>query len=218
MSRASTTVSLNTGRVSSETIESYPKLIIDETDKYKKLYPNHPGIKDLNNIIKWIKNAEVNGNVDPCFGKGKDVKIRISYANIDLLDAYIYRIDMNPLDIEKNRNQEEVINTLLKVRKPLAIKSFKLAPSNYIIHKDTTINIGNELDYGKYILRFKGDGINSDDDLYNNYVTFTVSDLSILDINSIGEKRNVFIVDGETGHPVKGADVEKYDEIGRAHV
>ncbi len=208
---------LNTGRVSSETIESYPKLIIDETDKYKKLYPNHPGIKDLNNIIKWIKNAEVNGNVDPCFGKGKDVKIGISYANIDLLDAYIYRIDMNPLDIEKNGNREEVKNALLKVRKPLAIKSFKLAPSNYIIHKDTTINIGNELDYGKYILRFKGDGINSDDDLYNNYVTFTVSDLSILDINSIGEKRNVFIVDGETGHPVKGADVEKYDVRNREY-
>lgn len=184
-------------------IESFPTLIINEAEKYKKEYPKHPGTKELDKNINWLKNVEVHGSAKrACFGKGKDVEINVSYANTDLLYAEIYRVEMTPIEIEKNKDREESVKTKL-----IAKKEFKLSPSNYIFKKDTVINIGNDLDYGKYLIYFsdKKNEINKD-----NYITINISDLSLFDVTSIGDKRAIFVVDGETGHPAKGAAVERY--------
>lgn len=184
-------------------IESFPTLIINEAEKYKKEYPKHPGTKELIKNIEWLNNVEVNGSAKrACFGKGKDVEINVSYANTDLLYAEIYRVEMTPIEIEKNNDREESVKTKL-----IAKKEFKLSPSNYIFKKDTVINIGNDLDYGKYLIYFsnKKNEINKD-----NYITINITDLSLFDITTVGDKRAIFVVDGETGHPANGATVERY--------
>ncbi len=184
-------------------IESFPTLIINEAEKYKKEYPKHPGTKELIKNIEWLNNVEVNGSAKrACFGKGKDVEINVSYANTDLLYAEIYRVEMTPIEIEKNNDREESVKTKL-----IAKKEFKLSPSNYIFKKDTVINIGNDLDYGKYLIYFsnKKNEINKD-----NYITINITDLSLFDITTVGDKRDIFVVDGETGHPANGATVERY--------
>lgn len=184
-------------------IESFPTLIINEAEKYKKEYSKHPGTKELIKNIEWLNNVEVNGSAKrACFGKGKDVEINISYANTDMLYAEIYRVEMTPIEIEKNNDREESTKTKL-----VAKKEFKLSPSNYIFKKDTVINIGNDLDYGKYLIYFsnKKNEINKD-----NYITINITDLSLFDVTTVGDKRAIFVVDGETGHPANGATVERY--------
>lgn len=184
-------------------IESFPTLIINEAEKYKKEYPKHPGTKELIKNIEWLNNVEVNGSAKrACFGKGKDVEINVSYANTDMLYAEIYRVEMTPIEIEKNNDREESTKTKL-----VAKKEYKLSPSNYIFKKDTVINIGNDLDYGKYLIYFsnKKNEINKD-----NYITINITDLSLFDITTVGDKRAIFVVDGETGHPANGATVERY--------
>jgi len=184
-------------------IESFPTLIINEAEKYKKEYPKHTGIKELDKNIKWLKNVKVNGSAKrACFGKGKDVEIKVSYANIDMLYAEIYRVEMTPIEIEKNNDREESVKTKLVTK-----KEFRLSPSNYIFKKDTVLNIGNDLDYGKYLIYFsdKKNEINKD-----NYITINISDLSLFDVTTTGDKRAIFVVDGETGHPTNGATVERY--------
>lgn len=186
-------------------IETYPKIIVEETDKYKKLYLEYPGIENLEKNVEWLKayNVRQLSGTDSNIAKGKDVKIKISYANIDTLYAEIYRIDASPLEIAKFSNEKEAERAKLVTK-----KEFKLETSNYNFNKDTTLIIGNEFDYGKYIVKFS----NNKDECAkeNNYTTFTISDLSILDIQSVGEKRTIYAVDCETGHPVKGVSVEKY--------
>ena len=188
-------------------IESFPTLIINEAEKYKKEYPKHPGTKELDKNINWLKNVEVYGSAKrACFGKGKDVEIYVSYANTDLLYAEIYRVEMTPIEIEKNKDREESVKTKL-----IAKKEFKLSPSNYIFKKDTVINIGNDLDYGKYLIYFsnKKNEINKD-----NYITINITDLSLFDVTTVGDKRAIFVVDGETGHPIKEATVERHFVLG----
>lgn len=186
-------------------IETYPKIIVEETDKYKKLYPEYPGIENLEKNVEWLKayNVIQLSGPESNIAKGKDVKIKISYANIDTLYAEIYRIDASPLEIAKFSNEKEAERAKLVTK-----KEFKLETSNYNFNKDTTLIIGNEFDYGKYIVKFS----NNKDECAkeNNYTAFTISDLSILDIRSVGEKRTIYAVDCETGHPVKGVSVEKY--------
>lgn len=192
-------------------IESFPTLIINEAEKYKKEYPKHPGTKELDKNINWLKNVEVYGSAKrACFGKGKDVEIYVSYANTDLLYAEIYRVEMTPIEIEKNNDREESVKTKL-----IAKKEFKLSPSNYIFKKDTVINIGNDLDYGKYLIYFsnKKNEINKD-----NYITINITDLSLFDVTTVGDKRAIFVVDGETGHPVKEAAVERHFVLGYTYM
>ena len=192
-------------------IESFPTLIINEAEKYKKEYPKHPGTKELDKNINWLKNVEVYGSAKrACFGKGKDVEIYVSYANTDLLYAEIYRVEMTPIEIEKNKDREESVKTKL-----IAKKEFKLSPSNYIFKKDTVINIDNDLDYGKYLIYFsnKKNEINKD-----NYITINITDLSLFDVTTVGDKRAIFVVDGETGHPIKEATVERHFVLGYTYM
>lgn len=193
--------------VSNSEIESYPKQIIEEAEKYMNLYPNHSGINELKKNIQWLQHPVVNGSVTrSTLGKGKNVNVNVSYANIDTLVAEIYQITLTPKEWEERNNNN--IRVLLRTSKLIAKKEIKLTPTNYIINKDTVINIGNEFDYGKYIVVFNSN--KNEEKQPNNFITFNISNLSLLDITSIGAERNIFVVDGETGHPVEGASVEKY--------
>lgn len=185
-------------------IESYPKQILDEAELYIKKYPNHSGKKQLESNIKFLNKVLANGSVERgTFGKGSDVKIKLKYANIDVLYAEIYNVDMSPIQIGILRNREYK----LKKGKLIAKKEFKLEPSNYVIQKDTVLNFGNSFDYGKYIVYIYDKAGKKED----NYVTFTVSNLSLLNASSAGSQRNIFVVDVESGHPVNKANVERYD-------
>ncbi|MCQ2188977.1 MAG: MG2 domain-containing protein [Paludibacteraceae bacterium] len=185
-------------------IESYPKQILDEAEFYIKIYPNHSGRKQLESNFKFLNKVLANGSVERgTFGKGSDVKIKLKYANIDVLYAEIYNVDMSPIQIEKLRNREYK----LKKGKLIAKKEFKLEPSNYVIQKDTVLNFGNSFDYGKYIVYIYDKAGKKED----NYVTFTVSNLSLLNASSAGSQRNILVVDVESGHPINKANVERYD-------
>lgn len=187
-------------------IASYPKLIIDEAKEYIKRYPNNSTAKHLNSNIEYLNKQNVIGSLKKdAIGKGQDVIIELNYANIDALNAEIYKIDMNPVEVEKNIYNDDKLRKGNLVSK----KTFSLTPSNYIINNDTIINLGNDLDYGKYIVYFN----NNKKTENNNHLTFSITDLSVLDATAVGGNRNIFVVDGKTGHPVNGTTIDKYSTI-----
>ncbi len=193
-----------TNNINAPEIALYPKQIINEAEKYKNLYPTHSGITQLDKNIAWLKKPEASISAESTnIGKGKDVIINISYANIDTMYAEIYRIDMPAVEIMKSENKK-----MLAKAKLVEKKQFELTPSNYNIKSKTKINIGNSYDYGKYFVFFSDKKQISK--TKNEYVTFNVTEMSLLDVNSIGDKRNVFVIDGESGHPIKDANVDRY--------
>ncbi len=191
------------GVLANTEINSYPTQILNEANDYIKKYPNHSGAKQLELNIDYVNQKRVSGHVkNVTYGKGADVELEISYTNVNTLFAEVYKVDLTPLEIKRKHNYDDE----LKKGNLVAKKEFKLEPSNYCITKNSVLNLGNNFDYGKYIVYFNFDGKKSD----NNFVTLSITNLSILDTKSVGENRNVFVVDLETGHPIKGVTVDKY--------
>ncbi len=169
-------------------------------------YPRYDRINALKNIETEILEPVFNCEVPFTAYPGGTLAIRIAYCNQPSVSLSFYQVNL-PFNSEKLSAQKVKEKGLpASYIKKLSTQELMLYPTPDYHRRDTTLSIPVPGEAGIYLLELKSDRKG----VAPTYSIVYVSRLKTVCLGLSGNKTEVTVVDGQSGHPVPRAEVVFY--------
>lgn len=174
-------------------------------EKGWKRYPKAETVKALKGVMERIETPALQVEI-PFVYPEEEAELRVTYKNLTALRMEVYRLNLTPLEVENNR-QDEYKRWVKKFGKRTEVQRWQLKPTEDFRQTDTVIR-WRMPDPGIYLLKTVPEG-------YAEKVDYTVLHVSPYQCVALTAEKNcdeVVAVDKRTGQPVPGAELVMYEE------
>lgn len=177
---------------------------VEWCNKGVKAFPKSNGAISCQNLLNSLNLPNLNIVGKEGYPIYQEVRYKVNYKNVNNAYLTLYQIKKEDY-IEAITNNNREIEEYISKNNQIRTWQEQLNDTSYIDH--TTTLSAQKMENGCYVLRVS----NKSEGGLSSYLTFTVSNISIVNIQDIGQGR-VILADRISGQPIQNASITFYKQ------